>query len=177
MFGGYGGIIKIINPDGSIFWKYHYYSSDYIAHHDVEMLPNGNIIVLVWERVIATDAQALGISVDYDVFTEALIEVNPNTNEIEWEWHSKDHLVQDIDNSLSNFGQIAESPHLINPNYFLKDNGDIMHANGIDYDEEKDVIYLSVNFYHEIWVIDHSTTTAEAASDSCLLYTSDAADD
>ena len=41
-----------------------------------------------------------------------------------------------------------------------------MHANGIDYDEVKDVIYLNVNFYSEVWVIDHSTTTAEAASNA-----------
>jgi hypothetical protein len=44
--------------------------------------------------------------------------------------------------------------------------GDIMHANGIDYDATKDVIYISVNFYSEIWVIDHSTTIAEAADTS-----------
>ena len=35
-----------------------------------------------------------------------------------------------------------------------------MHANGLDYDPINDVIYLSVNYYDEIWVIDHSTTTA-----------------
>jgi hypothetical protein len=39
-----------------------------------------------------------------------------------------------------------------------------MHANGLDFDENRDVIYLSVNHYNEIWVIDHSTTTQEAAT-------------
>ena len=38
-----------------------------------------------------------------------------------------------------------------------------MHANGIDYDSDKDIIYVSVNAYSEIWVIDHSTTITEAA--------------
>jgi len=38
-----------------------------------------------------------------------------------------------------------------------------MHANGIFYDPATDLIYMSVNFYSEVWVIDHSTTTAEAA--------------
>jgi hypothetical protein len=41
-----------------------------------------------------------------------------------------------------------------------------MHANGIGYDEVNDVIYLSVNFYHEVWAIDHSTSTEEAATSS-----------
>jgi hypothetical protein len=37
-----------------------------------------------------------------------------------------------------------------------------MHCNGLDYDTDKDVIYLSINFYSEVWVIDHSTSTEEA---------------
>ena len=37
-----------------------------------------------------------------------------------------------------------------------------MHANGIDYDSENDVIFLSVNYYDEIWVIDHSTSLTES---------------
>ena len=41
-----------------------------------------------------------------------------------------------------------------------------MHANGIDYDINKDVIHVSVNFYNEIWVIDHSTSTSQAESNS-----------
>ena len=39
-----------------------------------------------------------------------------------------------------------------------------MHANGITYDAINDVIFLSANFYSEVWVIDHSTTTAQAAT-------------
>ena len=38
-----------------------------------------------------------------------------------------------------------------------------MHTNSIDYNEEFDQILLSVRYYSEIWVIDHSTTSAEAA--------------
>ena len=41
-----------------------------------------------------------------------------------------------------------------------------MHANGLDYDPLNDVIYLSVNYYDEIWVIDHSTTIEESQTDS-----------
>ena len=41
-----------------------------------------------------------------------------------------------------------------------------MHANGFDYDDDKDVIYLSINFFNEVWVIDHSTSFAEAATSS-----------
>lgn len=163
-FGGYGGIVRIINVDGTIDWEFNYHSENYLAHHDVEMLPNGNVLIIAWERILALDAKNMGIDVSHDIFTESLIEVNPSNDQIVWEWHAKDHLVQDTDVNLSNYGVVKDNPQLINPNYIKKADGNLMHINGIDYDPIKDVIYLSVNFYSEIWVIDHSTTILEASS-------------
>ena len=40
---------------------------------------------------------------------------------------------------------------------------DLNHINSVDYNEEFDQILLSVHNQNEIWVIDHSTTTQEAA--------------
>ena len=37
------------------------------------------------------------------------------------------------------------------------------HTNSVAYNAALDQIMLSVHSFHEIWVIDHSTTTAEAA--------------
>lgn len=165
-FGGFGGMIRIINPDNSTQWEYNFASENYLAHHDVELLPNGNVLFIAWEKINQIQAQQQGIDTQVNIYPEMLIEVNPNTNEIVWQWRSFDHIIQDRFPQTPNYGSVSENPQLIDFNYNLMDNGDIMHANGIDYDEEKDVIYLSVNFYHEIWVIDHSTTTAEAATDS-----------
>jgi len=41
---------------------------------------------------------------------------------------------------------------------------DWLHTNGIDYRADLDLVVLSVHNLNEVWVIDHSTTTAEAAS-------------
>lgn len=41
---------------------------------------------------------------------------------------------------------------------------DWLHSNGLAYNEDLDQIMISVHEFSEIWVIDHSTTTAEAAS-------------
>ncbi|MFC0602987.1 aryl-sulfate sulfotransferase [Winogradskyella pulchriflava] len=166
-FGGYGGIIKILNSDGSTDWEYNYSSENVIAHHDVEMLPNGNVLFIAWEKITSSEAAQAGVdTVTTDIFPEVLVEVNPNTNQIVWEWHSFDHIIQDRFNTLPNYGNVSDNPQLIDSNYNVVESGDIMHANGIDYDEEKDIIYLSVNYYHEVWVIDHSTTTAEATTNS-----------
>jgi hypothetical protein len=165
-FGGFGGIVKIINSDGSIDWEYEYSSENYISHHDTELLPNGNVLFIVWEKIDVLEGQTNGVTTSVPFYPETLIEVNPLNNQIVWKWRSFDHIIQDADDTLLNFGNVSENPQLININYDSVDNGDIMHANGIDYDPINDVIYLSVNYYSEIWVIDHSTTTEQAATNS-----------
>jgi hypothetical protein len=167
-FGGYGGIIRILNQDSSVAKEIKYSSSDEIVHHDIEMLPSGNLLLLVWEKITASTAIEHGYNTERELFPEALIEIDPNTEEVVWSWHSLDHLVQDIDATKLNFGNIPENFRKIDINYEERDeekiDGDIMHSNGVTYDKENDVIFLSVNNYSEIWAIDHSTTTQEAKS-------------
>lgn len=165
-FGGYGGIVKIFDETGTETWSYDYVNGNDIGHHDVEMLPNGNVIFLVWEEIDATEAQAAGVNFSSNVYTEKLIEVNPNTNEVEWEWRSWDHIVQEYDSNALNYNSVANNPQRININYYINPNGDFMHANGIDYDTDKDILYISVNYFSEIWAIDHSTTISEASGSS-----------
>jgi outer membrane protein assembly factor BamB len=162
-FGGFAGKIQVIGKDGETIWNFDYSKNGHTSHHDVELLPNGNIITIVWERMPQEVAIANGSNLDIDVFPEAIIEINPETDTIVWEWHAWDHLVQDFDATKLNYGNIAENPQLINFNYVDARDGDIMHANGIAYDALNDLIYLSVNFYSEVWVIDHSTSIQEAA--------------
>ncbi len=161
--GGQGGKLQFVAADGTIEWNFDYSSEEAELHHDAELLPNGNVIAMVWEKVPQLDAEEAGSGHGMDIFVEGIIEVNPETNEIVWEWHSMDHLVQDHNPDKQNFGSVAENPNKIDLNYVTHEKGDIMHANGISYDPVNDLIFLSVNFYSEVWVIDHSTTTEEAA--------------
>lgn len=161
-FGGFGGKLQLINPDNSISWEYVISNDTMISHHDVEKLPNGNILIMVWSKKTSAEAQESGFNYNYDIYPESLIEINPLNNEITWEWHSWDHIVQDINAEKPNFGKISAHPNKIDINYNPIESGDIMHANGLSYDTKNDLIYLSVNYYSEIWVIDHSTSTKEA---------------
>ena len=170
--GGKGGRLQIVDPVGTLDWDFIYSSVDGETHHDAELLPNGNVIAMVWESLTTTEGTQAGFMLEDGVFPESIIEINPSTNEIVWEWHSWDHLIQDHDVTKDNYGIVSEHPELIDINYVPKSGtladvkGDVMHANAIAYDEVNDVILLSVNFYSEVWVIDHSTSTEEAAGHS-----------
>ena len=116
--------------------------------------------------------------------------VRPSGGIIVWEWHLWDHLVQELDLRRENYGKVADHPERVDINGDsalqsltsaildrLKSLGyigtgttasdldpDFVHANAIAYNPRLDQIALTVHRYHEVWVIDHSTTTTEAAT-------------
>ena len=47
-FGGFGGTAKLIDSNGNTIWEFSVSDENFIAHHDVEMLPNGNVLMMVW---------------------------------------------------------------------------------------------------------------------------------
>ena len=66
---------------------------------------------------------------------------------------------------------VADNPGKVDINYRRNDNGDWIHANGIDYNERLDQIVISTPFLHEAWIINHGITTEEAAgSAGDLMY-------
>jgi hypothetical protein len=138
-----------------------------MQHHDVEALPNGNVLLLAWELVDEEEALAAGrdpeLLRDGVLWPEHIVEVDPSTDEIVWEWHAWNHLVQDFDPEKPNYGDPAADPGRIDLNY-VTDGGaaDWMHANSVDYNPELDQIAISVRSFHEIWIIDHAPSTEEA---------------
>ena len=164
-FGGSGGVLRRINADQQTLWQYVISSETELAHHDLERLPNGNVMTIVWEKISTEQAKALGAQTEGPIYLEKLVEIDPNTDEIVWQWRSADHLIQDVDDSASTYGNIRQYPRKIDINYNSHiEDGDWMHANGIVYDHTRDLVFMTVNFYDEVWVIDHSTTTAQAST-------------
>jgi hypothetical protein len=171
--GGRGGIIQKIDWDGNPTWTYTISDATQCQHHDIKALPNGNVLAIVWESKNNTEAIAQGRNpslVPSTVWSEKIIEIQPvgaTGGNIVWEWHLWDHLVQDFDSSKPNFGTVSASPQLINLNYGASaTNADWIHLNSLDYNPTLDQIMLSSHEFDEIWIIDHSTTTAQAASHS-----------
>ncbi len=146
-------------------WRYDYANQ----HHDVEKLPNGNILMIAWDILPSDDAVAAGrdpeaLDPDGTLWIDHVIEVDPNANTIVWEWHLHDHLIQDRYPDKDNYGVVANHPELVNVNYVaVTDVADFTHMNAVDYHPELDQIVLSSRSLSEIWIVDHNTTTAEAA--------------
>jgi hypothetical protein len=165
--GGVAGRVEIFNWEGTLIWGFDYSNDQHCLHHDIEVLPNGNILMIAWEFKTIEEASIAGrdVSLDKDgIWPEHIIEVEPTGSSggnIVWEWHVWDHLIQEYDPTKENYGMIVDHPELIDVNSAQGD--DWIHMNSIDYNEEFDQILLSARFQNEIWIIDHSTTTQEAA--------------
>ena len=175
--GGEGGRHEEYDWEGNLVWAFDYNYTNAMTHHDFKVLPNGNLIMLVMEVKYTADVLAAGFNPALCVsaittnggsmLPEAIIEVQPTRpygGNIVWEWHVWDHLIQDYSSTNNNYGVVAAHPELINAN---PPGGQVQqfwnHANGIDYNPQFDQIMISCRNNSELWIIDHSTTTAQAA--------------
>ncbi|NUN68082.1 MAG: aryl-sulfate sulfotransferase [Bacteroidetes bacterium] len=162
--GGAQGVVQRVDGNNTLVWEYTYSTSSVRAHHDIEPMPNGNVLIIAWEAKTAAQAVAAGLNKSLALWPEHIIEVQPvgtTGGNIVWQWHAWDHLVQQYDASKANYGVVKDHPELININ--LATNTDWMHFNGISYNARLDQIVVSSHNLNEVYVIDHSTTTAEAA--------------
>ena len=170
---GEAGNVRKYDWDNVKLWDFTYQTDDYRAHHDIEPLSNGNVMMIAWENKTAAEWTAAGgnpASLDTTfVWPDHIIEVMPTgatTGDIVWEWHMWDHLIQDFDGSKSNFGVVGANPQRIDINGTGFEGADWAHINGIDYNPTLNQIVLSTPNYNEIWIVDRSTNTAQAATTS-----------
>ena len=165
-----GGVQKIL-WDGTLAWDYRYTESGCTCHHDIKVLPNGNVLMIVWVTKTRADYITAGRNPNTIPGStwnaEKIIEVKPTgptSGDVVWEWNLWDHLIQDYDSLKNNYGVVGDHPELIDINfgdYF--ENLDWLHMNSLDYNSTFDQILIDVHNFDEVWVVDHSTTTEEAA--------------
>jgi hypothetical protein len=211
--GGLAGRLQELDWDGKVVWDYSLSNDQRVLHHDIEVMPNGHLLVVAWQGFTREQAIALGrdpkATSDKGWWPDEILElepVRPNDAKIVWEWRMQDHLVQDFDKTKPNYGSPAEHAELMDINADHRneppmtkaqreekekrdkemralgytggdDKGekdakdgerkldpDWMHVNGIDYEPSLDLIVFSSPEMCELFVIDHSATTAEAAT-------------
>ena len=182
--GGEGGRHEEYDWEGNLVWAFDLNTSTNMSHHDFKVLPNGNLIMIVCEYKSLADVIAAGFNPNLCVsaittnggfmLPDAIYEVQPTRpygGNIVWEWHVWDHLIQDYDSTKNNYGVVSSNVGLINANPPSGQNQQFWnHFNGIDYNPQFDHILISCRCNSEIWVIDHSTTTAQAAGHTGGTY-------
>lgn len=169
---GNTGRIEHLDWDGNLIWGATISSTDSSFHHDFVVLENGNIILLVAERMSDTEAIAQGrdplTMATNELYEETIIEIVPQGTSdysIVWEWRAWDHLIQDFDVTKENFGVVADHPERIDFNFGTNlGEADWLHSNSLSYIAERDQLTISNRNLDEFIIIDHSTTTAEAAT-------------
>ena len=167
-----GGLFKKIDWDGNIIWEWMMPVEICVPHHDITILPNENILAICEETKTQEEALNAGLQgINGSMTLDMVVEIQPignNQANIVWEWHFWDHLVQDRGlQYTATYGEISDYPELLDINVNGNGNNqginDWNHSNKISYNENFDQIVLSCRHMNEIYVIDHSTTTEEAA--------------
>jgi hypothetical protein len=168
---GGNGRVEMFDWNGTLMWEYELSNDHKCLHHEIEIMPNGNVLMLGWEIKSAYEAIAAGrnplLIPAGVIWTSFIIEVEPiypKGGNIVWEWYVWDHLVQEYDPARDNYGIVKDHPELIDINFGIPLGlVDLNHLNSLDYNEEFDQILVSSHIQNEIWIIDHSTTIEEAA--------------
>jgi hypothetical protein len=160
---GTGGLVEEYDWEGSKVWSYRMFTSNEIEHHCFNRMPNGNTMILGWERIDDDIIRAAGREIPDGVrfknlyhsnfWLDFVREVNRDGNTV-WEWHAVDHL--------------GKGPDQIDINYILpKPVGDIYHTfdhthfNSVDYIPETDQVLMNSRNLSEIYLVNHKTGKIE----------------
>jgi len=142
---------------------------DITLDYEVIVLENGNYLCLARKAFSQEEFMNIGYNSEEIGFTnkiDAVIEMDRNSGEIVWQWNISDHVIQERSDTIPNYGSVFDHPELLNLDAistFDWQNEESWMINGMDYNPTLDQIVLSVRKMGEIIIIDHSTTTEEAA--------------
>jgi hypothetical protein len=135
--------------------------------YDIIKMSNGNYLVNCRWAINQDELLSLGwdINLGSSNLIDGIVEINPD-GEVLWAWNIKEHTIQDQVTNATNHGSVDDNPQLMDiraiSNYDWK-FGEAFMFNGFDYNEELDLILISVRKMSELIIIDHSTTTKEAS--------------
>jgi hypothetical protein len=170
--GGMSGIIREYDWDGNIVWEFVLANEKELLHHDIEILPNGNVLAISYEAKTQEEALEAGRNPENvtvaGLWTDKIIEIKPTKpsgGEIVWEWHTWDHLIQDKDSTKVNFGKVDENPRKMDINIPSSyDHPEIMPAEQIDQMKKMGGLASNLNFDNQHSEVSHANAISYNAS-------------
>ena len=160
--GGYTGLLEELDWDGKVVWSYEMCTENEVSHHAFDRMPNGNTLILGWEKVSAAEMAKKGRNPGTfpesvmmggkpltDFWVDFVREVDRDGKTV-WEWHVMDH--------------VGTGSKQFDPNYILPEkvglpyaSYDWTHFNTCQYIPETDQIILNSRNFSETYIIDKKT--------------------
>lgn len=135
--------IIVMGLDGTIFTTINASESLPYPHHEIRLLPDGNLLTLDHTSRVY-DLTSVGKPADSEVWSDILVELDSNGNKV-WEWNIFDQI--DL---------VAYWPILKEYRPKMGIMKDFVHTNALDKDSEGNY-YASLYYPEEIWKIDGKT--------------------
>ncbi|MCM0754657.1 aryl-sulfate sulfotransferase [Desulfovibrio aminophilus] len=160
--GGAAGMVQELDWDGNVLWEYKMFSPDEIQHHCFDRMPNGNTLILGWERKTKQEALDKGRIPDTypevtvlqgvpmrDFWSDFVREVDPQGRTV-WEWRVWDHIGAGPDQFDINY----RLPLNVGEDYA---SFDWTHFNTVEYLPATDQILLNSRNFSEVYILDHKS--------------------
>ncbi|MBK9575743.1 MAG: aryl-sulfate sulfotransferase [Fibrobacterota bacterium] len=125
-------------------------------HHAHWVMPNGHWLGTYTVKINPKNVLPGFTGSLTSIWDERIQEWDPVAKKIVWEWKASDHTSP------------TNHPRKFNNNLFKSQ--DPLHINSVVYDSARDLVVMSSHYLYEVLVIDHSTTTAQAATSSGGKY-------
>jgi hypothetical protein len=121
--GGQAGRLQKISWDSKMLWDFEYATEDHLAHHDIAVLPNGNVLTIAWEARSYEEVIQAGrkpeLTPKAGLWTSRIVEIQPTDKthgkEV-WKWQIWDHMIQDFDATKNKYGDVTSHPELLDFN-------------------------------------------------------------
>ena len=168
--GGTAGGVQEFTWDGQLIWEYVNRTTTSVQHHTFFRDPvSNNTFVLLWEKWECDDAIAAGRDPDTctpsdglwpDYIEEVDHTLLPGRPAVVWEWHVKDHLVQDFNPAMPNYGDPSVNLDKLDLNFWYPvpwGFKDWNHGNTVEYNPDRDEVIFNSRNWGEFYVIDHAT--------------------
>jgi len=168
--GGKAGGVQEFTWDGQLIWEYVNKTTTSVQHHTFFRDPVSNhTFVLLWEKWECADAYAAGradgtCTESDGLWPDYIEEVDhtllPGRPAVVWEWHVKDHLVQNLDSNKPNYGDPSVNLNKLDVNFWYPvpwGYKDWNHGNTVEYNPDRDELIFNSRNWGEFYVIDHAT--------------------
>jgi len=177
--------LQILDADGSVVWEYlgcfpDEKSTQECLHHDIHPMKNGNILITAYKRYNSEELLKRGYrwrpSEDQThLLLDVIYEIRPYygkavascssanrwCTKVVWRWELADHI-GDFDPGKITLNYINIDSQTRTLGDFEVKPIDQSLITSIAYDSKRDEILLTANRHNEVWVVDHSISTASA---------------